>query len=380
MGCIVNELQQDESVSSWVCRQIFYARTPSSRVNVTNLRGFIRSKQHSSDLDYFYSLQDIATIQQSLPFPAPDLMSQSAAESWWALPNHRSRVNFCTQCVLDDLALSRVPVWRRNWSHWWYTLCDKHCRIMRPLTGQYRILNVVDRSAAAMKMVIDSQNKACPDNDYFAKIGLFSDSKLFHGGDLNRYSEMQLALAVFSKMASPVQAEMASFYSVHGFEAPPERVILILDLVRLLLRRHIRGIDPPAYAYQLFNVFFWRPEYQYHSGSREDVTRVFGRVEEGVDPLIRLVALAIISYLLSYPNANFLWEIIVESGARLGVLIPDSIGWLYAVISGPADTTAKNWYVQRIATYSDAGQDQCRKFATAPLCFQRITKRVSDLF
>jgi hypothetical protein len=231
-----------------------------------------------------------------------------------------------------------------------------------------------------MKMVIDGQSKSHSGNDFFGNLELLSNFELLSGRGPNKYTEMQLALTVLSKMASPVQAEIANYYSIHGLENPPERVTMILDLLSLLLRRHVKGVDPPAYAYQLFNVFFWRPEYQYNQGSREDVASLIDRVSEGVDPLIRLVAMAIASYLLDYPNSDFLWGVIADSGARLGALVPDSRGWLYAVICGPTDIPVKSWYIDRVATYSTIGRDQCLKFTTAPLCFQRITKRVSDLF
>ncbi|MCW8277247.1 TniQ family protein [Pseudomonas sp. PCH199] len=368
----MSEFHTDESVSSWICRQIFYAKTPSSQANSVGLRHFIQSKQNYSDLDYFYSLQDIVTLQEYLPIPVPNLISQSAAECWWTLPTHRNRIHFCPQCAIEDLAFTRVPVWRRNWLHWWYLLCDKHYSVMRPLTGQYCVLNVVDRSIAAMKMVIDGQSKSHSDNDLFGNLVPFSNFELLCGRGPNKYPEMQLALTVFSKMASPVQAEIASYYSIPGLETPPERVTMILDLLNLLLRRHVKGIDPPAYAYQLFNVFFWRPEYQYNQGSREDVASLIDRACEGVDPFIRLVAMAIASYLLDYPNSDFLWGVIADSSARLGALVPDSRGWLYAVICGPTDIPLKSWYIDRIATYSTVGRDQCLKFTTAPCALNEL--------
>lgn len=331
-------------------------------------------------MDYFYSLEDLLSIQKALPFLAPDLISQSAAACWWNLSANHKRVNFCLQCALDDLTLTRVPVWRRDWSHWWYLLCSRHCCILRPLNDQYRIVNVIDRNAAVMRMIYNGKSIARSHNMPFTKTGWFSEKQLYQEFYSKKSSEMQLALAVFSKMATPVQADIAYHYSIDGLETPPERVVMILDLVRLLLRRHTRGVDPPAYAYQLFNVFFWRPAYQYNSGMHGDVAAIFDRVEEGVDPVLRLIALAIVSYLLDYPDADLWWAVIAESGGRLGTLIPDSLGWLYAVVSGQPNAELKSWYQERIATYSPIGQEQCWKFAAAPLCLQRISKRVSDLF
>lgn len=330
-------------------------------------------------MDYFYSDHDVTVVQATLPFPAPDLVAQSVSDPWWVLSGHRNRVSFCTQCALEDLHRTRIPVWRRRWSHWWYVICDNHHYAMRSLTGPYRVLNVLDRATAASRLVIDkqveieSENRRYHGTIYIPDLG----QSLVRGG--TAFSHMQTALDAFGEMAWLVQNDIAFFYRDHYLEAAPERVVMILDLVRLLLRRHIRGVDAPPYAYQLFNIFYWRPDYQYHSGESESPDVIFDRVEETLDSLLRLVAFSIVSVLFNYPGANSLWRIIVESGARIGALIPDTVGWLYASISGPIDSPARQWYSERVASYSGSAQDQCREFIDAPLSFQRITKQVSDL-
>lgn len=353
---------EDESISSWIYRQVVYGCLGPGNPQRTLLLSFLRDKEQRGDIDFNYSQQDAEKIQRLVDALPANFLDQGNIVARWLLVDHRARVSFCTLCVERDLLTFRVPVWRRQWSAGWCVVCPEHKIPLTTLQGQYGVLRTEDRHKSASRYLLESRQTSSMRSREVSAEGVN-----YHG------RQIQALVGMAWSLQGPI------FSAMEGADIYPEQYDVVLDLCRAMLRPYIPNIEGVPYVQWMAQQVFGRES---PGPLDESVRRVpvdFEQFQMSLKQSTqtpcahkRMIALGLAACILGCNEVNQFWADFVDASRQRGLLVADSPDWLYCAALGPAGSQARMWHLGRIRNYSPSLRDYFLELINSPMSSSRL--------
>ncbi|MGF0238156.1 TniQ family protein [Rhodococcus sp. IEGM1300] len=346
----MNETLGDETISSWLERQLFYASLGGEGQFFCGMRGYLDARA-DSDADY-YSDQDFSGLVSMLPYIPPDLSLHKKPATFFMLIPSSERINFCPACVKDDLKTKKTAVWREQWSLGWYVICVKHRCILCSLGTEHRVGSTKYRAEKACKFLIE-HGYLSPQSHQSNEHPL--SSKLPIGRPIRELAKEIDGLAFIMQLR--IQQLIMYKPSISSGE-----LALIYDLMSVMLRSHVRRTEATPFCYQLVKKITGR-NFSIPRQLSGDASVALSGIAQVVEPYPRLLAMALSAFLLELPGSQARWLRASQLFAEMGMLVPGDKGLLYAALAGVPELGIKSWFFKQMSKYPIELRMLCRKFS-----------------
>ncbi|PTQ66760.1 hypothetical protein [Pseudomonas sp. GV071] len=344
----MTEFEVGETISSWLERQIVYASQDGANVNIKGVRRLLESPE-VSDIDY-YSDSEISELIALLPFAPPDIFFRSKSKTGFMLAPPLRRVNFCSDCVKGDMKAVKTAVWREAWSYGWYVICEIHGTKMCSL-GFNLSRSTEHRATEACRIVIDQEYQHEVTSSVWP---IHAKSSVNGAALLSRLDHEVVNLALL--LQQRIMLLVAWEESIAG----PELAV-VYDLFSLILRGHTHYVEPRPFCFQVAKKITGRNFSVERTVFRHEDDRFSAHLEIK-EPYPRLLALAIISFLLGLPGAAKRWDRVRILLGYKGMMIPKNKALLYLLVSGNPEVGGRRWFESRIQMYPLELRALCKRF------------------
>jgi len=344
----MNEFYEDESISSWLERQIFYQKYEGTKRVSPSLSEYLLGRM-TTDIDY-YSKNDLAELTSYLSAVPVDIFVHSSPVSTHYLLPSMHRTNFCRACVVEDLGTARTAVWRQSWSYGWYVVCDKHICEMTSPRRYYPIRYVGLRSEIACRVSLEAPIDTL-------NIARFIDNDLAIDCDQRRFDRIKILI---TEIAINAQNNIRHLILLRT-EAASAELKVIQDLTSIILRRHRRGIESEPYCFQLAKKLTGQSHALGSSSRILNKQALTGQYEVS-DNFTRMLALAIVAVLMRYPEANRNWTKAATLFGESGFLAPQNRSKLYDASVGEPPSYTRQWFKRRLNAYPVEFRILCTEF------------------
>lgn len=345
----MGEMFDDETISSWIERRLFYESLDGESQLFRGMRGYLDARANS-DADY-YTDQDFDGLVSALPYIPSCLSLHRVPATFFMLIPSSERINFCPVCVKEDLKTNKTAVWREQWSFGWYVVCVKHQCELCSLGAGYRIGSTKHRGEQACKFLIEN-GYINPEKHQSNKYNLSSMSSIYKPAATLAYE--------ISGLAFIMQARVQQLIRYKPSIASAE-LNLIYDLMKVMLRSHVRRIEAPPFCYQLVKIITGRNFSIPRQFSGDALEALLG-IAQVIEPYPRLLAMALSAFLLELPGSYARWLRASQLFAEMGMLVPADKGLLYAALAGTPELGIKSWFYKRTSMYPIEIRVLCRKF------------------
>ena len=345
----MNEMLGDETISSWVERHLFYASLGGENQIFRGMREYLDSRTNS-DADY-YTDQDFGRLVSTLPCIPRDLsLHRTPMTSFMLIPS-LERINFCPACVKDDVKTKKTTIWREQWAFGWYVICVKHQCALCSLGTEYRCGSTKYRAENACRFLIE--------NRYISSESHLENECHF-SSELSSYRPAGALVNEINGLAFIMQARIQLLITYKPSIANAE-LTLIYDLMKVMLRSHVRRIEAPPFCYQLVKKITGRNFSIPRQFSGDASVALLG-VAQVIEPYPRLLAMALSAFLLELPGSQARWLRASKLFAEMGMLVPGEKKLLYTALAGPSEFGIKSWFSKRTLVYPIELRGLCRKF------------------
>lgn len=346
----MTEFEVGETISSWLERQMLYASVDGININFKGVRSLLDS-QARTDVDY-YSNTELSELISALPYAPLDISSRARPKAEFMLAPSLGRVNFCPTCVKSDMKTVKTAVWREAWSFGWYVICETHKAKICSL-GLSLIRSTEHRATQACRIVVDQEYQQA----IAASVSLNrSKSEVASAALLSRLDSEIVNLALL------LQRRIIVLVACEERIAGPELAV-IHDLFSLALRSHVHYVEPRPFCFQIAKKITGR-DFSIERKEFKDAGNIFSAHIEIKEPYPRLLALAIISFLLGLPGAKRRWARVSILLGYMGMLIPKDRRVLYLLVAGTPEIGGRRWFESRIQNYPAELRVLCKRFAT----------------
>lgn len=318
-----------ESLSSLLSRSIQVSHALKlSEQSRFKIQKIFDSAIGGGDIDFGYSEFDLETITELLEVSGVVLRSISEHPSWGLLLDPFERVQFCPDCVRDDLKIIRSPVWRLNWGYPYYTVCEVHGCPLQVLAGEYSCNNPIYRLDYASRFIVDNDARLL--NNFSAR------------GDNNpRLSNQEQLKILIVDSARNVQNQIFEWQK----QAANESLYVFFKLFTVVLRAYRRRIEAPPYCYQLTKQLL-RENVAPLAAYDTLVHNLFYGHQKATSIYSRMIGLVVVAVMLNVKTARCQWEFICSLFSKIGILVPNKPEWLFTACTGTADQGLRDWLIQ----------------------------------
>lgn len=286
----------------------------------------------------------------ALPYAPQDIILHRKPATYFMLLPSSERISFCPACVKDDLKTKKTAIWRERWSFGWYVICEKHQCSLHSLGTECSFKSTKYRAQEACKFLIENvratSRNCLPDE-------IDSSSVYF-------YRPFEELAHQIRDLAFIMQARIQKLIDYRPYLASSELTV-IHDLMKIMLRSHLRNVEAPPFCYHLVRKLTGR-NLSVPRSSACDASVALSGISQIVDPFPRLLAMALSGYLLGLPGTKTIWVRASKMFAEIGMLVPCDKRLLYAALAGAPEAGIKSWFLERIKMYPIEIRKLCREF------------------
>ncbi|MFU5460622.1 TniQ family protein [Pseudomonas aeruginosa] len=359
---------EDESISSWICRQVVYKRLEAANAKWLLLSDFIREKELHGDIDFNYSEQDAERVAELVGALPSNFLDQARPSPFWLLSDHRARASFCKLCMKRDFLTFRVPVWRREWSTGWYVVCPEHKVPMTTLKGPYGVLRTEDRNKSASRYLLESRD---------LQLAFAESRELSTEGVNYQCRQVQALVGMAWSLQRPILA------AVEAGDINQQQHDVVLDLCSAMLRPYTPSVEGTPYVQWIAQRVFGRespgPLDEPVKRTRVDYEQFQMSLEQSAQTPCahrRMIALGLTACILGCDDVYPPWADFVDASRQRGLLVADSPDWLYCAVLGPVGSHARMWHLNRIRAYAPPLREYFLELINSPVPSSRL-KNVS---